>query len=139
MYTGVVGSYSMLKETSVKKANWFEIFDRQPIVDRAHIDWSKTLDFKVQSAFIVRDITDILAKMRGASDEELLSISQHCFNLLRWVDQMEIMGLLSLSGKYPKFRTLFLDLMVRKLDETRRWREPSFSVLRVVGIGQVAS
>ncbi len=34
----------MLKETSVKKANWFEIFDHQPVVDKAHIDWSKTLN-----------------------------------------------------------------------------------------------
>lgn len=41
-------------------------------------------------------------------------------------------------GKSPKFRTPFLDLMVSGLDEIRRWREPSFSVLRVVGIELVA-
>ena len=44
-----------------------------------------------------------------------------------------------LTGKSPKFWTLFLDLVVRKLEWVRRWRKPSFSVLRVHGIGQVAS
>lgn len=78
-------------------ADWFKDFENYPIVDKAKINWPYTLDFEVQSKYIVSDIKRLLKEVKTASDTELLKISQHCFNLLSWVRQMNIMGFHSLE------------------------------------------
>jgi hypothetical protein len=88
----------MLQLFQRKMENWFEELENRTPPDKAKINWPYTLDFKIQGGFMVEDIRSLLQKVKTANDDELLYISQHCFNLISWIDQMGIMGFLGLSG-----------------------------------------
>lgn len=77
--------------------DWFAEFENRGPVDKANINWFYTLDFKIQGDFIIKDIGSLLEKVNIANSDELLYISQHCFNLISWVSQMGIMGFPTLA------------------------------------------
>lgn len=73
-------------------ADWFKQFEDRPITEKSQIKWNFTKDFEVQSRYIVDDVTSLISGLDKAKDDDLLRISQHCYNLLSWIKQMAIMG-----------------------------------------------
>ncbi len=86
--------------------DWFEEFENYPIVEKSQIKWNFTKDFQIQSKHIVESIASILKRIDNAEDDELLSISQQCYNLLSWTTQMSIMGF---TGLQPYVDDLLVD------------------------------
>jgi hypothetical protein len=87
-------------------ADWFEEYEGYPIVEKSQIKWSFTKDFEVQSGYITKDLRSIIKRLEDAEGDELLSISQHCYNLLSWTRQMAIMGF---SGLQQYIDDLLID------------------------------
>ncbi len=77
--------------------DWFEEYEGYPIVEKSQIKWNFTKDFQVQSKYIVDCISSIISRLDGAKDDELLGMSQQCYNLLSWTNQMSIMGFTGLQ------------------------------------------
>ena len=84
-------------------ANWFKEYEEEPIVPKAQIPWVYTSDFKAQSKFIKESISSALGRIDTANDDELLNISQHCYNLRSWIRQMGVMGYESLGPAVDAF------------------------------------
>lgn len=77
--------------------DWFKEYESHPVVEKSQIKWNFTKDFQIQSKYIVEDVSSIITRLGNAKDEELLNISQHCYNLLSWARQMDIMGFTGLE------------------------------------------
>ncbi|MBW4061689.1 hypothetical protein HJC99_03930 [Candidatus Saccharibacteria bacterium] len=78
-------------------ANWFNDFESRPLVGKDKIPWLVTVEFEIQSKYFVDNLKR-LPQPDSATDAQLLASSQHCNNLIGWVEQMRIMGYTGLPG-----------------------------------------
>jgi hypothetical protein len=82
--------------------NWIEDIESRPVVDKALINWPITTEFEIQGKFLVEFVQASKTLLGTAGDEALMSIAMQCSNILGWIEQMHVMGFLSLGSHVEK-------------------------------------